>query len=175
MPKKDIVVINTDLLWYRSEAGREAAWTTNDSVAQVQLVRSFETQEERSGKLAMRNHNVFWFVPTKNNADFLLANFRIESVKGEGKQTVFALSLADSPTDSYWKNMKARSLELSGTLEFDPATGLPVKGEVKMLRDGYLREYRVTIESSSTTVPADAAVIPREVEEKAAKPTSRRR
>lgn len=169
MPKEDVVVINTDLLWYRSEPDREAAWTTIKSATDVQLVRSFKTKDERSSKLATRNHNVFWFIPTTSNAEFLLANFLIESVADDGKQKVFSLKLADMPTDKYWKNMKASGLELTGTLRFDSETGLPVNGQVKLLKDGYLREYRVMIKAPSKDVPANASAVPKEVEEKAAK------
>ncbi|MCM2374383.1 hypothetical protein [Aporhodopirellula aestuarii] len=174
MPKEDVVVINTDRLWYRSEPDREAGWTTNESVTDVQLVRILETKDERYSKLSTRNHNVFWFIPTASNADFLLANFFLEPVADDGKQRVFSLKFADTPNDEYWKNMKERGLELTGTLQFDAATGLPIKGEIKMLRDGYLREYRVTIESPSMAVPASASVVPKEVKEKLEKKISLR-
>lgn len=166
VPERGITLINRDDLWHRLEKDRELAWTSIGSKVGVQRTRSLKDDADRSGNLAMSNQNVFWFIPTVKNADYLLANFRLSPTASEDR-TVFSLKLADTPEHGYWKNMKKSGLELTGTLEFDEKTGLPLEGKVTMLRDDYLREYRVKVKSRSMEVPDNVLVVPAAVEEKA--------
>lgn len=166
---KDLTVIKTGVLWYRSSAAHESAWTTIDSKTDVQLARKWKNAAARSENLATRNHNVFWFIPTVKNADYLLANFQIAAVQRKGDQVVFTLKFADAPGHSYWKGQKERGMAFSAQLAFDSATSFPLSGQVSMETNGYLRKYDVKISSPKKSVPDAVAVLPKKVAEKARK------
>ncbi|MGJ8655160.1 MAG: hypothetical protein ACSHX6_01815 [Akkermansiaceae bacterium] len=173
LPKEDVVIIKTGAMWYRSEGGREMAWSVSDAKSSVQLANPIKDPAQRSSKLMKAGHSVFWFVPTAANAAYLTDNFKVESAIHEDDKLSFTLKIADDPSDRYWANMKQPGNKLTATLVYDVKSALPLEGRVEMSREGYVRSYEVRIKERSAVLPEGVRVVPEGVDERIVKKLKR--